>query len=135
MYFAYCRRADVNFDRALYPCAAVAAAAKEQKASLDRRKLLEECSGGEKRAAVDKVVREIAEAVERRESEESKGDKGKKKKSIVETIMEKVRLCDQRKDETTNLGRKVGVTNSDWLSLQGDPSGRQQPTCCQNCRK
>ena len=65
--------------------------------SLDRRKLLEECSGGEKRAAVDKLVREMAEAVERRESsEESKGDKGrKKKKSIVETIMEKVRFVNR----------------------------------------
>ena len=79
----------MNFDRALYPCAAVSAAAKAQKVSLDRRKLLEEC-GGEKRAAVDKLVKEITEAVEKRDSENSKTKGEKSKKSIVETIMEKV---------------------------------------------
>ena len=79
----------MNFDRALYPCAAVSAAAKAQKVSLDRRKLLEEC-GGEKRAAVDKLVKEMTEAVEKRDSENSKTKGEKSKKSIVETIMEKV---------------------------------------------
>ena len=80
----------MNFDRALYPCTAVSAAAKAQKVSLDRRKLLEEC-GGEKRAAVDKLVKEMTEAVEKRDSENSSTKKGEKsKKSIVETIMEKV---------------------------------------------
>ena len=83
------RRADVNFDRALYPCAAVSAAAKAQKVSLDRRKLLEEC-GGEKRAAVDKLVKEITEAVEKHDSEASKSKGERSKKSVVETIMERV---------------------------------------------
>ena len=82
----------MNFDRALYPCAAVAAAAKAQKVSLNRQKLLEEC-GGEKKAAIEKLVKEITEAVERRESEESKSKGEKSKKSVVETIMEKVRNC------------------------------------------
>ena len=36
----------MNFDRALYPCAAVSAAAKAQKVTVDKRKLLQE-SGGE----------------------------------------------------------------------------------------
>ena len=46
-YFSFCfRRGDVNFDRALYPCAAVSAAAKAQKVTVDKRKLLQE-SGGE----------------------------------------------------------------------------------------
>ena len=79
----------MNFDRALYPCAAVSAAAKAQKVSLDRRKLLEEC-GGERKAAVEKLVREMTEAVEKHDSENSKLRGEKSKKSVADTIIEKV---------------------------------------------
>ncbi len=50
------RRDDVNFDRALYVCAAVGAAAKITKTPVNKQKLAAE-SGGESKAAVDRTIK------------------------------------------------------------------------------
>jgi len=107
------RRADVNFDRALYPCAAVSAAAKAQKVSLDRRKLLEEC-GGERKAAVEKLVREMTEAVEKHDSENSKLRGEKSKKSVADTIIEKENsVIGGKKAKLSNVDEEFGFEEFD----------------------